>query len=135
MTIIAFNFTKITAERKDQRPGSVSIKNSVNIKDVHKTKIALGPASQEVLRIMFEFTSTYDPSYGKIAFEGDVLHVDKADKIESAFKTWQKDKKLPKEEARAAINHILSRCNVEAIILSRELNLPSPIELPRITAK
>lgn len=135
MSIVAFNFTKISAERVQNPRGSVNVKNAVNIKDVHKTKLAIGNSSQDVLRIMFEFTSTYEPNLGKIALEGDILHVDKADKIESAFKSWQKDKKLPKEEARMAINHILGKCNVEAILLSRELNLPSPIELPRIAAK
>jgi len=135
MPIIAFNFTKINAERSETKTGQVTIKNSVNIKDAQKTKIAIGTTSQDVLRVLFEYTSAYEPSRGKITLEGEVLHVDKADKIDAALKSWQKDKKLPKDETRAVINHILSKSNVEAILLSRELNLPSPIELPRIAAK
>jgi hypothetical protein len=135
MTIIAFNFTKIIAERASQKLGTVNVKNAVNLKDAQKTKIAIGPQNQEVLRVTFEFSSTYDPGIGKIAFEGDVIYLDKPDKIANAAKSWQKDKKLPKEEARVIINYILSKSNIEAIILSRELNLPSPIELPRIAAK
>lgn len=135
MTVIAFNLNKINAERLLTKPSMTNVKNSVNIADVHKTKLAIGNSNQDVLRIMFTFTSNYEPNKGKIVLEGDVIHVDKVDKIESAFKSWQKDKKLPKDEARDVLNHILSKCNIAAILLSRELNLPSPIELPRISAK
>jgi TP901 family phage tail tape measure protein len=33
------------------------------------------------------------------------------------------------------MNTILNRCNVESLILSRELNLPSPIPLPKVNIK
>ena len=135
MPVIAFNFTKISAERQQQTSGTVNIKNSVVIKDVIKTNLKLGPQSQDVLRVTFEFVSNYEPNKGKIVLEGDIVHVDKPEKIDAMLKAWQKDKKLPKSDSRAIINHLLSKCNVEAILLSRELNLPSPIELPKISAK
>lgn len=135
MPVIAFNFTKITADRQEQKPGTVNIKNSVVIKDAKKTNLNLGPQSQDVLRVTFEFTSTYEPKRGKIVLEGEVIHMDKPEKIEMMIKAWKKDKQLPRNESKSIINHLLSKCNVEAILLSRELNLPSPIELPRISAK
>lgn len=133
MPVISFNFTKISAERAEQRAGSTNIKNSVVMNDVVKTNLKLGPQSQDVLRVLFEFTSAYEPDRGKIKLFGEVLYLDKPEKLDTLVKAWQKDKKLPKDEARSIVNHLLSKCNVEAILLSRELNLPSPIELPRLT--
>ena len=132
MPVVTFSFTRISAERHEGKAGQINIKNNVTMRDVIKTKLALGPQSQDVLRVMFEFTSTYDPNRGHISFEGDVIYIEKPEKVESLLKAWQKDKKLPKEEARIIVNHILGKCNVEAILLSRELGLPSPIELPSI---
>ncbi len=133
MPIISFGFTKISGERKEQKSGQLNIKNGIVLKDAIKTKFTIGPQSQDVLRVLFEFTSKYDPNRGSITLEGEVLHLDKPEKIEALAKAWQKEKKLPKDDARVFINHILSKCNIEAILLSRELNLPSPIELPRIS--
>ena len=135
MSVIAFNFTKINAERKEQTKGQININNSVVIKDVVKTNLALGPQSQDVARVTFEFTSTYMPNRGIISLEGEVIELSKPDVLDSMVKSWKKDKKLPQEQSRSVINHILGKCNVEAIIISRELGLPSPIELPRIAAK
>jgi len=135
MPVVAFNFTKISAEKTAGKSGQVNVKNSVKIKDAAKTKLALGPQSQEVLRVVFEFTSTYEPGMGSIVMEGEVIHMDKPEKIDAMIKAWQKDNQLPRADSRPIINHLLSKCNVEAILLSRELNLPSPIELPRIASK
>lgn len=132
MPIIAFNFTRINAERHEQKPGPMNIKNNVVLKDAIKTKLALGPQSQDVLRITFEFMSSYEPHRGHITLEGELIYLEKPDKIDSLAKAWAKDKKLPKDEARIAVNHILGKCNVEAIIISREINLPAPIQLPSI---
>jgi hypothetical protein len=132
MPIVSFNYTKINAERYDFAPGPTNIKNNVVIKEVTKTKLALGAQSQDVLRIMFEFITFYEPRKGKISLEGEILHLDKPEKIEVLAKAWQKDKKLPKDETRILMNHVLNKCNVEAILMSREINLPSPVQLPSL---
>ena len=132
MPIVSFNYTKINAERLDMTPGPTDIKNNVNLKTVNKTKLTLGPQSQDVLRVTFEFTTFYEPKRGIIEIQGDIMYLEKPEKIDSRFKAWQKEKMLPKDESRIIINHILAKCNVEAILMSREINLPSPIQLPSI---
>jgi hypothetical protein len=32
----------------------------------------------------------------------------------------------------AILNTVLTKCNIEALILSQEVNLPSPIPLPKV---
>ena len=132
MPVINFSFTNISGERRPFTSGGTTVKNAVVMKDITKTKVSFGPQSQDVLRITFEFTSDYEPNHGNITFRGEVLYLDKPEKLDALAKSWQKDKKMPKDEGREIGNHVLGRCNVEAILLSRELGLPSPIELPRL---
>ena len=85
MTVISFNFTKITAERSKGTKGKLNISNNISIKD-----------------------------------------------IKEAEKQWKKDKKIPKEIVEEMMSHILSKCNIEALLMSREINLPPPIPLPKV---
>jgi hypothetical protein len=135
MPIIAFNYTKILGERSDRNTGNVTVKNAVNLTEAAKIKLEMGPGTQDVLRVEFQFTTNYEPDKGKIVLEGGIIYLDPPAKIEALAKAWQKDKQLPKDISRVLINHILSKCNVEAILMSRELNLPSPIEMPQVSAK
>jgi hypothetical protein len=133
MGIIAFNITKVSAEAQQKKTTKVS--NSFNIKDVKKTKLALGEQEQEVASIGFSFASTFEPGVGQIEFEGNVLHLDKPEKLDELVSTWEKDKSLPKAEAAMIGNHILSKTQVLSIMLAREMNLPSPVEMPRLSTK
>jgi hypothetical protein len=40
---------------------------------------------------------------------------------------------LGKETSLVILNHALDKCNVEALLLAREINLPSPVKLPKFT--
>ena len=70
-----------------------------------------------------------------MTFIGFLTFVDEPKKIVDFIDSWKKDKKLPKEVMSSVLNTILSRCNVEAMLLSREVNLPPPIPLPKVTVK
>ena len=67
-----------------------------------------------------------------IILEGDVLFLEKPEKIKEILDDWKKNKKLPNEVAAPILNTALSRCNIESLILSKEVNLPPPIPLPRV---
>ena len=54
--------------------------------------------------------------------------------MKSILKTWEKDKKIDKDVMTEVTNIILMRAQVEAIVAAKEVNLPSPIPLPRITS-
>jgi hypothetical protein len=135
MPVITVGFRKLHAERKDNGKGPLKIINNVSIKDVAKTELALGTSKQNALRASFTFVTKYETNIAEIDIEGDVIYLTSNDKIESILKDWKKDKKLPKEVMTEIVNNLLTRCNIEAILLSREMNLPSPIALPKVAAK
>jgi len=131
MTVIGFSFTKMLVEKSNPVKGKVSINNNVGIKNVEETKLNINTA-KKALKLDFEFSSTYDPNIGKILLEGEVIYLIDKDKTEDILKNWKKNKKLDQEMMNSVLNYVLSKCNIEALILSKDMNLPPPIPLPKV---
>jgi len=132
MAIVGFNFTKINVERKEMQKGKINISNNVAIKDVKPTDISLGKEKQDALKFTFEFTSRFEPKIGSILLGGDLLYLGDANKIKEVNEGWKKDKRVPKEIMGSILNTILAKCNIQALILSQEVNLPPPVPLPKV---
>ena len=130
--IVGFGFTKLNAERKEAAKGKIDINNNVTIKDVQEDNFSLGKDKQNVLRFIFEFTSKYEPSIGTILFEGELLYMEEPKKIKEILSGWKKDKKISKDIMAGLLNTVLTKCNVQALILSQEINLPPPIPMPKV---
>ena len=130
--IVGFGFTKLSAERKEAAKGKIDINNNVTIKNVEEADISFGDNKQNVIKFIFEFTSKYEPSVGIILFEGELLYMEDPKKTKEILTSWKKDKKVPKELMAGLLNTILTKCNVQALILSQQVNLPPPIPLPQV---
>ena len=130
--IVGFGFTKLSAERKEAAKGKIDINNNVTIKNVEEADISLGKDKQNVAKFLFEFTSKYEPNVGIILFEGELLYMEDPKKIKELLAGWKKDKKVPKELMAGLLNTILTKCNIQALILSQQVNLPPPIPLPKV---
>ncbi|MBD3313743.1 hypothetical protein GF345_04845 [Candidatus Woesearchaeota archaeon] len=135
MAIVGFGFTKMLIQRKSEVKGKVNINNNVSIQDVEETDLSLGTAKQKGLKIFFEFKSEYQPDIAEILFEGHVLDVEDPKELAEITKGWKKDKKLPKTIMEPVVNSVLMKCNIQALIMSKELNLPPPIPLPKVGGK
>lgn len=136
MPVITVGFNKILVQRLGKSAGgSIKINSNVSIVDIEKTELALGTLKQNALRFTFEHVTKYEPKYAEIELTGDLIYYTNAEAVDAILKEWKKDKKAPKEVTTEVINHLLVRCNIEALILSREMNLPSPIPLPKVQAK
>lgn len=132
MTIVGLNFTKMHAEKKDMYSGKVNISNNVNIKNIDSADLSLGTLKQGGLRIDFLFETKYEPNVGEIILEGNVLYMIESKKATDIITAWKKDKAVPKDIMANVINAVLQRCNIEALIMSKEINLPPPIPLPKV---
>lgn len=135
MAIIGFNFTKILVEKKAPLKGNVDIKNNVGVKNVETYDLNIGASKQKALKFIFEFTSDYTPQIGTIQFSGDLIYMNEPAKQDEILKGWKKNKEVPSDVLPEVLNSILSRCNVEAVMLSRDVNLPPPIPLPKVQAQ
>ena len=132
MTIVGINFTKIEAEKKEGVKGKINISNNVSINKVEEKSLSITDEKQKVLAFTFEFTSKYDPDLGSIRIIGDVLNMDSPAKAKEILDGWKKDKRLPKEIMTDILNTVLTKCNIQALILSDQINLPPPIPLPKV---
>jgi len=95
----------------------------------------MGTSKQNALKFHFEFTAKYEPKIADITLTGFITFFEKPETVKEIADGWKKDKKIPKETMSNILNTVLARCNVEAMILSREVNLPPPIPLPKIQVK
>ena len=135
MVVMGFNFTKIHAERKGPVKGKISISNNINMKSVEEHNLVLGKDKQPGLKFTFEFVSEYKPKIGEIILEGNIVYIDENKKINEILASWKKDKKIPHDIMKDLLNNVLSRCNVQALIISQYTNLPPPIPLPKVQSK
>lgn len=135
MTIVGFNFSKLKVEKTRTISGKVNIKNNVTIKDVKENELNLGKSQQKGLKFIFEFSSQYEPDIGSITLEGDVIALEDSKKVEEILKSWKKDKKIPVELMTDVLNTALGKSNIQALILSQQVNLPPPIPMPKVEAK
>ncbi|HHE36941.1 MAG TPA: hypothetical protein ENL16_03965 [Candidatus Woesearchaeota archaeon] len=134
MTVIGFSFTKMLVEKKNPVKGKVNINNNVGIKNLEETKLNIN-TKRKALKLEFEFSSTYEPNIGKILLTGEVIYLIDKDKAAEAVKNWKKNKKLEKDMLTTVLNNVLAKCNVQALILSKDMNLPPPIPLPKVGEK
>ncbi len=134
MPVVGLQLNKILVEKHLPVKGKIQVNNNVSLTNVEKAEFAVG-AKQASAKFHFEFTAKYEPKIADILLVGFLTFVDKEDSVKSILDGWKKDKKLPKDIMSSVLNVVLSRCNVEALLLAREVNLPPPIPLPKVTMK
>lgn len=131
MAIIGFNFTKLQAEKLNATRGNININNNVSITDVQDATIPLAK-EKKGLRLKFHFESHYEPKFGVLILEGDVILLETVKDAEKILEHWKKNHSLPNEMMPPVLNHILEKSNVQALIMARDLGLPAPIPLPKV---
>jgi len=130
MQIIGFNFTKISCERKKDPSGKLEIKSNIDLKNIAQEKLDL-IKDKEVLKFTFEFTIEYSPDTAVLKFEGAILAILEKDAIKETLKKW-KTKKIPDEIRLPLFNTILTKCNLKALQMEEEFNLPTHVPMPRL---
>lgn len=129
MAVVGFSINKMLTERKNAVRGKISIRNNVAIKNLERADLSFGKAKQEGLKYSFEFSCVYDPNIGQILIEGDVLDLQEKKVVDDALALWKKDKKLDAATMRTIMSTVFSKCNIQALILSRDMNLPPPFPI------
>ena len=119
-------------ERGKKFSGNLSIKNNIAIKDIAEKDFNVGSNKQKGLVFNVEFTASYEPDAATINLLGEVLYLTEPKKIKPIVSSWTKDKKVEPELMQQVLNTALNKCNIKALILSQDLNLPPPIPLPRV---
>ena len=135
MTIMGINFTKMDVEKKSTQKGKVNISNNVSLTTIDKVSLNFVDEKNEALKMSFNFESKYEPELGHIKLLGEVIFMTEKKKAEELLKQWQKDKKIDQDIMTSVLNNVLNKCNIQALILSKDIGLPAPIPMPKIGQK
>jgi hypothetical protein len=132
MRIIGFNLSKISAERIDEIVGNLEVTQNIDIQDIKEEEIPF--SKEKALKIFFNFKINYSSDFAKIDFTGIIIILPEKEELKEILKQW-KDKKIPEDTRVPLFNFIMAKCNVKALSLEDELNLPTHFQMPRINSK
>ena len=122
--VLGFGYKKISIERKKENQIS-KINTNIEITNIVKKELDLFKG-KDILDVSYDFKIIYDSAVAELDFEGSAI-------IEVDDKNLFKDKKIPEEFRILVMNVVLSRCNLKALQLEEDFNLPPHIPIPRIT--
>ena len=128
MAVVGFSFTKMIAERKKLIKGKITINNTVNLLEVEENELPV-EAKGKSLKLMFSFSTKYEPDGGLIELNGEVIFLDEEKKVKEALKQWKATKNLPSDMTEEILNNVLAKCHIQAVVLSRDINLPPPVAI------
>jgi hypothetical protein len=131
MTIVKISLHKVSAERKlEAKGGQVRINNNVSIVNVEDIQFNIpGKAG---LKFTFTFNCKYEPALGSIDVEGQVFYTESDTKVTEIKESWEKNKRLPMDVMEQIVNASLHKGNIQAIKISEDIGLPSPLPLPKV---
>jgi len=133
MALVGFSFTKVIAEKKIAINQTVNIESNAGVTNV--IELPGIDSKKTLVRFDFNFVVKYEPDAGKIELDGEIIEIYDKEFGTKIVDYWAKDKKLHSEVMQEVFNNILSKSNMEAIVISRDLGLPSPIQMPRVDVK
>lgn len=135
MAVLGLSFTKLSVERKKSLRGQVSVTSNTSITNIEKSKMNLDSKDQDAVKFAFEFVTQYTPDVANINVCGEVLWLDTKKKCKEILDAWKNKTKVEQKIMVPILNTILARSNIAALILSREMGLPVPLQLPRVEPK
>lgn len=132
MAIVGFEFSKIHVEKKDIAKGTINIANNIGIVDVEKNDLQVGNTKQSGVKFNFEYKSSYEPDFASILLGGSVIYLSDDKKVKELIDGWKSNKRIEKDVATQVINSILTKCNIQSILLANAVNLPPPVPMPKV---
>ncbi|MEA3379138.1 MAG: hypothetical protein U9Q69_05920 [Nanoarchaeota archaeon] len=135
MPIVGFNFDKLYVEKLKKIEPPLRINTNVKIEDIFEEKNDFSSKSTMTLRIPFFFSLDYDPKLAKLEITGHIHFLEKKKKAEEIKNKWKKDQKIKGELSKGVLNTILLKCNIKALEIAQDVNLPPHIRLPLLQAK
>ena len=133
MTVVGFALSKILIERKEAIKGKIEVKSKLNVKNMKKEDIKL-VEGKDVLRFDFDYSISYEPDLAKVDMQGHLLLMVEPKQTKELLKAWEKKAQVPEDVKIGVYNTIFHKCNIKALELEEDFNLPPHLQLPYIQA-
>ncbi len=135
MAIVGFNFSKIDVERSKIPLESYSVKRDISVKNIRNKEIGLGK-DQAAFEADFSYTLFYlndkNKDIGKIILSGSFVFLGEPKLINETISIYKKDKSINKKIISSLYNYTFQKCTMQSLLLSKEINLPPPLNLPKL---
>ncbi len=137
MPVINCSLKKVSAERT--RTGienvNVEVKNNIKFLGVNEVSDDFRSDQWKTIAFSFIFFSGVYPDIGKIRMEIEVVAV-LEDKVANDYlDNWVDLKRINDETYNIVSNMALTKAQISALALSRDLGLPPPVRLPQPKTK
>jgi len=132
MAAFGFNLNKILVEKQEgKKLGKIEVHSKMEITSVKKEEVELAKG-KDVLKFNFDFKLGYMPDLATIEFKGHVLIISEPEETKKILEDWKKEK-INDNLKVAVYNVIWEKCNVKALELEEDFNLPHHIPLGRVS--
>ncbi len=128
LKLIGSKFTKLSAERKPNFTGKLTLNTNIKVKDLEKTEEV-----KDTLKVSYDFEVDYG-ELGGVNVEGTLFISTNPKLIKELLKAWN-NKKFDTPEHIHITNFIIQKASIKAFELEDELGLPIHIRLPTLGAK
>ena len=130
MNIVGFNFTKILIEKNEVQGKEIKVNSGINLKQIEKYKGST-KSKENFLSIDWNYEVNYSEDLAKINFEGSVIVSLEEKKQKEVLSDWKKNN-LKSEFNTPLLNFLLKKCNIKALQLEDDFNLPPHFNLPSV---
>jgi hypothetical protein len=122
MLEVKVSIVKMSAERflTDIMPQPIHITVNINILEVESK-------TENRLEIPFVLTVNYNPSIASINIQGKAIISGEKDEVKKTYDECERNKASPPSIVQEISNIVF----VEAVLISKTLNIPPPIPLPQ----
>jgi hypothetical protein len=131
MPIVGLSFNSIEGKRKTLPHGEIKVNSSPKVNDIKEVDVS--SIGKKALSLAFEFLTEYDPDIGSIKLEGEMIYM--ADNNQAVLAEWKKNKTLSEKVSVEVLNQLFRKCLLKASNVAEELQLPIPIQIPRVMPK
>jgi len=135
MSIIGFNFTKVDVERKNASAKKITINNNIGISSIEESEVNISGAGSKPVKFNFFFHCQFEPNVGHIKLDGEVIALFPEDESKKILADWKAKKNVPADSATKVLNTALSKAQIMSLTLAKDVNLPSPVQLPKVVPK
>lgn len=135
MAVVGFALHRILTERLKEFTGRVTVRSKADITNIEKSRAKIVAPGKDILKVNFNFSITYEPKFAIVDFKGHTLTLEDQKQAKKILRDWEKEKKVDPELKEKVFNVILRKCNVKALEIEEDMNLPPHIPLPRVTRR
>lgn len=136
MPVLGINITKVEMEKQGGMASKVEINLSPKVEEVRLGEIKTPSGKVNGIEVLFTYQIGYRPDIARASISGMVFYLPpQKEKIDEILDNWEKEKKIPPEMFAEIVNFITNEVTPLLMLISKEMRIPYPIPVPRVSIK